>query len=130
MPRLKRRHCAVGFALLWIAAAVATHIPVPKLPQTAPGDKLMHFVGYFVLAFCFAFTMRKYKCTLLRATIVPAILLAIYGALDEITQPLVNRHCSLHDWYADVAGISAGLIVYVILSFAGRIFFTPRFFDR
>ena len=35
-------------------------------------------------------------------------LLAVVGAFDEITQPLVGRDCELLDWCADVVGAVVG----------------------
>jgi len=46
-----------------------------------------------------------------------AIGLLIVGALDEWTQPWVNRCCDLNDWLADMTGIILGsMLVYLFLS--------------
>jgi VanZ family protein len=43
------------------------------------------------------------------------IVIAIYGGLEEITQPIVGRVASVIDWLADVAGAAIGLLVFVII---------------
>jgi VanZ family protein len=30
--------------------------------------------------------------------------MVVYGACDEVTQPIVGRNCSIFDWLADIAG--------------------------
>jgi VanZ family protein len=37
--------------------------------------------------------------------------LAALAAVDEATQPLVGREADRLDWYADLAGLAAGLAV-------------------
>jgi len=38
------------------------------------------------------------------------------GAIDELTQPFVNRTTSIADWFADVIGIIIALYAFVCLS--------------
>jgi VanZ family protein len=35
----------------------------------------------------------------------------VYGALDELLQIPVGRHCDLWDWVADMGGVAAVLAV-------------------
>jgi len=90
----------------WVGAFVATHAP---LPQPPPGmhvsDKGLHFVGYFALAAVFWLTLLAYgKSGPVRA-LATGIILAVYGAFDELTQPMFNRFASVYDWLADLCGI-------------------------
>jgi VanZ family protein len=44
-----------------------------------------------------------------------------YGAIDEQTQKLVGRDCSLRDWIADAGGaVTAVVILLVIRGFLSR----------
>ena len=57
--------------------------------------------------------------------LIIAAVLAAFGACDEITQIPVGRNCDLRDWFADVAGIAAGMAVFaagwaLLWSFRGR----------
>ena len=40
----------------------------------------------------------------------------LYGAFDEITQPLVNRHAAWRDWLADVLGALAAIVIFEAIS--------------
>jgi len=42
-------------------------------------------------------------------------ILFVYGAIDERTQPLVNRTCDIRDWYMDSAGAVAGVAIMAAL---------------
>jgi VanZ family protein len=35
--------------------------------------------------------------------------IAVYGAVDELTQPWAGRFCDLNDWLADIGGGAIGL---------------------
>jgi hypothetical protein len=41
--------------------------------------------------------------------------LFLLGAMDEITQPYVNRSCDFFDWLADASGI-----IFVVLVWLGQ----------
>ncbi len=84
-----------------------THIPQAALPRALQHtlfDKFEHFAAYGVVALLFVFSLRKP----LRSGLLLGVLLALAltGALDEITQPFVNRQASLVDYTADLAGIA------------------------
>ena len=88
----------------WAFIFFMTHIPQPRLPNVHVGDKSAHIISYGVLAALLYLTLwrtRPDDWSLLWK--IPLILM-LYGAFDEITQPLVHRSCELADWYADVAG--------------------------
>lgn len=115
---------AVSFvlAVYWLALFAGTHSPIdPNL--VLPGDdKTKHFLGYSGLAFLFGFflTLRRRRSRSSGARRFPfvgaALLLALYGAFDELTQPLVGRTTDRYDWLADAAGILVGLTLIVSLS--------------
>jgi len=101
--------------LTWLLALTATHVPAAKITTTGMGDKKLHAVGYFVLGIAFTAAMAGWGVGRGRRALLVAGVLAVYGALDELTQPLVNRHASPWDWLADLAGIAAAVLLWEAL---------------
>ena len=99
----------------WIALIVATHLPptTPFLPgQTI--DKLVHALVYTLLAGLLASAWELAAGVLmLRHLFWTWVVVAVYGALDEITQIPVGRECSFWDWSADAIGAVIGLALFV-----------------
>ncbi len=83
-------------------------LPAPRLPRDS--DKVIHFCAYFVLALIGSRSAlsRQVKLTP-RWLITWIVVYVIYGAADELLQGPVNRHPSIWDWAADVAGVLAAL---------------------
>lgn len=106
-----RRAATVFCAVVWLAAATATHIPMESLSDVPVGDVVLHFIGYLGLACVFLLTLRVYGVRLSRRILLTIPILLLYGVLDETTQPLVNRNASIHDWLADAAGVSAACLL-------------------
>lgn len=98
----------IGF---WIAIFVATHIPANRLPDVHVSDKTAHFVAYFILAALMYISTRLTNPTRtwLGATVIAIAM--IYGAIDELLQPLVGRHGDLDDWLYDVAGATTAVFL-------------------
>jgi len=99
----------------WIALFVATHLPptTPFLPGPAI-DKLVHALVYAVLAGLLATAWELAAGVLaLRHLCWAWVVVAMYGALDEITQIPVGRECSFWDWSADAIGAVVGLALFV-----------------
>jgi VanZ family protein len=42
-------------------------------------------------------------------------IVAIYGAFDEMTQPLFGRNCDWHDWSADLQGGLVGALLALVI---------------
>lgn len=103
---------------LWVAAFVATHIPAAGVPPIAVRDVTLHAIGYFGLATAMWLTVFAYRGRAGRRAIMVISILAVYGAFDEITQPLVNRCAAWGDWFADVIGV---LIAVVLLEIICRV---------
>lgn len=104
--------------LLWLGMAVAywlliftlTHLPgsVGGMPRVS--DKLAHAAAYFGLAvlLCAAYGAWRPEASFGYVGVFLAI--ALYGALDEITQGFVpNRQPDFFDWLADVGGAALGV---------------------
>ncbi|MCE9632033.1 MAG: VanZ family protein [Planctomycetia bacterium] len=112
-----------GFALCTVAYAIvlvsATHYPRPEelLGPNAPSDKTLHFLAYATLA------------TLVGATLLVSgrwtawtagwlgIAMAVFGVVDELTQPLFGRAAEPLDWVYDCVGISGGLLAVAAVAF-------------
>jgi VanZ family protein len=97
----------------------ATHLPPSTsllLPEEHNLDKLYHFTAYAILAGLLA-TAWQLASGILTARHLRWVwvAVAIFGALDEITQIAVNRDCSFWDWTADAVGAATGLLVFAWL---------------
>lgn len=109
------------------------HAPL-KQKQAQPGwidvphaDKIVHAVFYAVLGFLLSATLHAYRA---RSGGVPVRsasfvgrtafgIAAVYGALDELTQPLTGRHCDVWDYATDLIGVAIGITVASRLRRAG-----------
>lgn len=117
-PGSSWRHLSLMLLILyWLALAVGTHIP--RLPHVVSAnliDKVCHFVGFFGLGFLtsIAWSMRRPADRPLNWSNFALLwlLLGIYGAIDETTQPWVGRSCELADWLADLGGLAAAMACF------------------
>jgi VanZ family protein len=105
-----------GFIVLLLTA---THLPPTSLllpPEENNVDKIYHFIAYSILAGLLATTWQL-SSGVLTARHLRWVwcVVAIFAALDELTQIAVNRDCSIWDWMADMTGAVCGLLVFVWL---------------
>jgi VanZ family protein len=102
---------------LFAGAFVMSHTPPPP-PPSRPliNDKLLHFCGFALLGMAVIWrglsAGRPYR---LRAAAGWLLLLAAYGAMDELTQPITGRTAELGDWVADVCGGATGIAIMLWL---------------
>ena len=116
-PATRRvRRAGVVLAVYWLVLFVATHWPgPPRLLAVQGSDKVAHLAAYAVLAFLLA------RCVALRRQLTlgryGAVLLTVilYGAVDELLQPLSGRRTEFADWLADAVGALLGLIAFRLL---------------
>ena len=102
--------------LYWAALIMLTHTPPAHMPKGPSNDKLAHFLAYLVLAFLLGTTL--YLALPAKRPRLPLLVLlagALYGALDELTQPFFKRDCELGDWLADVGGVATVALVLFVL---------------
>lgn len=103
-------------ALLGTACLLTlTHIPndaLPKVLQRNMLDKIEHAIAYGLIAILFLCSLRR-PVRRLPVLIVLAAL-AVVGALDEITQPLVNRYASVGDYVSDLVGIAGACVIFLV----------------
>jgi VanZ family protein len=127
---VSRRTRILFFALLlgtlWAALFAATHVPMkrPKAQSALEVDKFEHVAAFALLAsvLCLAATSMHMGGPRLYAAVV--LLLALYGAFDEITQLAVpSRTADVWDWIADMTGATIGVTAFAL---ARRFFSRPR----
>ncbi len=106
--------------LVLVGVLGLTHIPGEKMPRFLHAravDKVEHVVAYGLVAGCFLLSLRRpARPALLLAGLAA---LAVLGALDETTQPLVRRSADLWDYAGDLAGIVGACVVFLIARLAG-----------
>lgn len=108
-------------ALYWAALAVATHLPAVVVPQTRLTDKTIHFIAFFGLSLLLGLAFWSRRPWSLRSACSVVILIAIYAAVDELTQGLVpGRYPDLRDWYFDVGGAVCAVAVLSVAALVGR----------
>ncbi len=102
----------------WGALIIGTHIPRPPRVVFAfsASDKMLHWTAYAGLAFLCSWYVSLRRSLTWRDRLGMLAGLALFGALDEITQIPVGRDCDLLDWTADVIGISCGLAAFALIS--------------
>ena len=102
----------VGF---WLSAFIATHLP--RVPRAIPrvSDKTLHFVAFAVLGGLLSWVLQGRVTGLARHAVSVLLIIAVYGAVDELLQIPVGRHCDVWDWIADLLGATVGLGVFHLL---------------
>ncbi len=108
----RRLLTAVVFTVLVL---ILTHIPqnyVTEKMALLNADKIVHTVAYGLIAVLLAGVF-KMPLTL-RKLFVLLVILCTLGYVDEYTQQWVGRTFSIHDWLADIAGISLALAAYFV----------------
>lgn len=109
-----RRVSTLLLAVYWFAMFLGTHLPRAKPPIPGASDKTHHYLAYFGLSLLVSGWLAVRRRVGVRELIGVLCLLALYGGFDEITQPLVQRTCDLRDWFADVSGVTTGLLFFFV----------------
>jgi len=115
LPYRRRRYLVIACAIVWTAAFVVTHTPSEHLPRLHAKDVTLHLIGYFIIASLFLVTLYARGTSRHRRAALVFLIMLTYGALDEITQPLVNRSAAFFDWVADGIGTIAAILVCELL---------------
>lgn len=117
----QQKIAACVLALYWPALFVLAHIPIPHVVQEADvSDKSLHFLAYLILTFLlWSVVSGNQKVNWRQASpwLVLFVIL-VYGILDEWLQSYVaGRSCDVRDFFTDLAGALAGLILSSFLTF-------------
>ena len=127
-PQNMRRALSVLLCAYWVTLFTATHLThVPAVVEAHGSDKAWHFVGYAGLTILLA--ARTVSVRSLSTNVVVCILgiVALYGAIDEVSQIPVGRDAEIADWYADLAGAAVGMfLIGIICAVTGRLSAGPK----
>lgn len=89
---------------------IMTHLPATGVPRIGVGDKFLHFASYGFMSGSLYLSLWASAVRPLKTAGIVLIAAAIYGAIDELLQPLVGRSQEWGDWLADVAGATVAVI--------------------
>ena len=121
LPRIRRAAQVARFLFVVVLLSMfaGTHYPLPfsLIPQGIDfADKLNHFGAYMLLALSMLAGWELSTGVLQPAHYFVVWLVgALYGVVDEVTQPIFNRYCDGADWFADLTGLVIGLILFSIM---------------
>jgi VanZ family protein len=106
----------VATAVYWVAIFVATHLPPEKLAKVPRvPDKVAHFLIFFGLAAVLGTAMLSTFPTRRAVPLWVLVISLVYGAVDEVLQPLVRRQASVRDWFADGLGIVPAVLLLAVV---------------
>jgi VanZ family protein len=104
----------------WLGMFGGTHWPTPPHTPFGNADKWMHFGAYSGLALLLSIAIGMRRPVSLAVGLAIVVLLAGYGAFDEVTQPLFGRDCDFWDWVADLTGVLVGISCFWLAALARR----------
>lgn len=91
----------------WIFLFCSTHFPRLQLPGPDSSDKIAHATAFGILAFLIWRAFQTVYPRLSAAFVWKVLgVVAVYGALDEITQGFVGRSTDPEDWLCDMTGVA------------------------
>lgn len=117
---LRQKITAALLVIYWIILFFLAHRPIPQwLYDAHVSDKSIHFIAYLLLVFLLWFAIRPdAKVNWCKGVVWWVVfVMALYSAVDEVTQGYVGRQCDFADFLANIAGVLAGLILFTFLSF-------------
>ena len=99
-----------------LGVLIVTHIPqeyMSRMPKGSYIDKVEHMLAYGGITLLFLLSLRWP----VRPPVLILLLLSLaaVGALDEVTQPWVNRIASTADFVADLIGIVIVTAVFLLV---------------
>ncbi|GMU96384.1 VanZ family protein [Ignavibacterium album] len=99
----------------WLTILILTSLPSDQVPSVEIGDKVNHFLAFFVLGFFLNLTLKyqhRYPNLKKNILITTIIIAAGYGIMDELHQLFVpGRSAELLDWIADFLGAVTGSLL-------------------
>lgn len=115
MAKLKRRHYlpALFWAILILTVSSIPHLP-PLTDKIKIGDKIAHFLEYFVFGALIAHMLRQMNKSILRILLMTSVIGTIYGILDELHQLFIpGRITDPLDMTADALGAILASLIYI-----------------
>ena len=100
----------------------AAYLRMMLRTERPPFDKTLHFVAYAILAGLLWACARLRGMATLRATLAVMAAVAVWAAVDEVTQPFFYRAADPLDWVYDIVGAAIGCGAMAVLDrlIAGR----------
>jgi VanZ family protein len=100
----------------------AAYLRMMLRTERPPFDKTLHFVAYAILAGLLWACARLRGMATLRATLAVMAVVAVWAAVDEVTQPFFYRAAEPLDWVYDIVGAAIGCGAMAVLDrlIAGR----------
>lgn len=96
--------------IAWVGCFFGTHLPVPAEVSLADGrDKILHLIGYGCLSGLLCFQQLARVPSVAKAIWQTLVLILVYGAVDELTQPWVGRSAEWGDYAMDLIGASLAI---------------------
>ncbi|MBI5663068.1 MAG: VanZ family protein [Ignavibacterium album] len=99
----------------WLTILILTSLPSDQVPSVEIGDKVNHFLAFFVLGLFLNLTLKyqhRYPNLKKNILITTIIIAAGYGIMDELHQLFVpGRSAELLDWIADFLGAVTGSLL-------------------
>lgn len=108
-----------ALVIMGVSCYLSSLPTIEMMPSFWNADKLVHLICFGGLTFWVAFgtsglVSSKSWSSRLWLWLVPVIVVAVYGCLDEFHQSFTpGRSCSVLDWLADVAGAALGSFVHL-----------------
>jgi VanZ family protein len=113
---MTRTLLTIGIVVYLAAMFAGTHVPrIPAALEMPGGDKWQHFAAYGGLGFLLAARQFFGKPWVWSRAAKILGVIAVYAALDELSQIPVGRDAELFDWVADVIGAAGGIAAYAAL---------------
>ncbi len=88
-------------------------------------DKTLHSLSYTILAGLLSWALASRIKGVVRHGAMVLLIIALYGAVDELLQIPVGRRCDFYDWLADMRGGIIGLAVFHLARWLARKFERP-----
>lgn len=106
-----------------LAILVFTHLPndrVPHLVLRIGDDKLRHVLSYGLFSALLFAGLRPWLVNPVKALAWVAAIGTAFAIVDELTQPLTGRTCSLLDFLASFGGtLSGGCLMFLVAMLPG-----------
>ncbi len=110
----------IPLVIHWTTILVLTSLPSESLPSVSLGDKVEHFLAFFVLGFFLYLNFlfqNKIKMLQKYSFAFTLLICVSYGAFDELHQLLIpGRSAEFIDWLADFLGAIVGISFAVLIS--------------
>ena len=103
----------------WIILLFATSLPAQSVPSFGVGDKVNHFLAYFILSILLYLTLSFQEKSIFakrNSALLTIAVILLYGVLDELHQMLIpGRSAEFLDWTADAVGAICGVLIISFL---------------